>query len=86
MQERIEPSQVLDGDRLVELILGSEVSEDFRIPLFTGKRQCGISGQELLSNRATGTYTTPDVCSMDTCTAPDAVSIGVNIEAVSATF
>jgi hypothetical protein len=47
---------------------------------------CAISAQELLSNRATGTYTTPDSCSMDTCTAPDAVSVGLNIEAVSATF
>jgi hypothetical protein len=47
---------------------------------------CVVSGQELLSNRATGTYTTPDLCSMDTCTAPDAVSVGLNIEAVSATF
>jgi hypothetical protein len=47
---------------------------------------CAISAQELLSNRATGIYTTPDSCSMDTCAAADAVSVGINIEAVSATF
>jgi hypothetical protein len=47
---------------------------------------CAISAQELLSNRATGVYTTPDICTTDACTAPDAVSVGLNIEAVSATF
>lgn len=47
---------------------------------------CAISAQELLQNRATGVYTTPDVCSTSSCTAPDALSVGLNIEAVSATF
>jgi hypothetical protein len=47
---------------------------------------CKISAEEVLANPATATYTTPDGCSKDTCTTPDALSVGLNIEAVPATF
>jgi hypothetical protein len=49
-------------------------------------RDCQITGEEILANPGTSTYTSPDGCSMDTCTAADAVSVGLNIEAVAATF
>ena len=49
-------------------------------------RDCKITGEEILANPATSSSTTPDGCSMDTCTAPDALSVGINIEAVAATF
>lgn len=65
---------------LAQTIMGAADGADGTTP------DCAISAQELLRNRATGTYTTPDICSMDTCSAPDAVSVGLNIEAVSATF
>lgn len=47
---------------------------------------CKVSAQEILNNPATGGYTTPDGCSMDTCAKADAISVGLNIEAVAATF
>jgi hypothetical protein len=49
-------------------------------------KDCMISGEEILANPATASYTTPDGCSMATCTAADAVSVALNIEAVAATF
>lgn len=49
-------------------------------------RDCKITGAEILANPATATNTKPDICSMATCSAPDAISIGMNIEAVAATF
>jgi hypothetical protein len=49
-------------------------------------KDCQISADEILANPATAAYTRPDVCSMSTCSAPDAVSVGLNIEAVKATF
>ncbi|HSR98443.1 MAG TPA: hypothetical protein VLM79_15400 [Kofleriaceae bacterium] len=49
-------------------------------------RDCKISADEILANPATASDTKPDVCSMDSCAAPDAISIGINIEAVAATF
>lgn len=47
---------------------------------------CKITAEEILANPATATYTTPDGCSMNTCAAADAISVGLNIEAVAATF
>jgi hypothetical protein len=49
-------------------------------------KDCKISGEEILANPATATYTSADSCSMATCSAADAVSVGLNIEAVAATF
>lgn len=51
-----------------------------------GHPDCKITGAEILANPATISSTTPDGCSKDTCTAADAISIGLNIEAVAATF
>jgi hypothetical protein len=49
-------------------------------------KDCKITGDEILANPATASDLKPDVCSMDTCSAPDAISVGMNIEAVAATF
>jgi hypothetical protein len=49
-------------------------------------KDCMISGEEILANPATASYTMPDGCSMATCSAADAISVGINIEAVAATF
>jgi hypothetical protein len=47
---------------------------------------CKLSVDEVLGNSVIGPLLAPDSCSMDTCTAPDAISVGLKIDAVSATF
>ncbi|HEU4734412.1 MAG TPA: hypothetical protein VFT22_41260 [Kofleriaceae bacterium] len=47
---------------------------------------CKVSAAELFAFGPVKTVLTPDSCSQDTCSAPDALSIGVKIEAVKATF
>jgi hypothetical protein len=47
---------------------------------------CMISVDEILGNPVVAPLLTPDSCSMDSCTESDALSIGVKVEAVKATF
>jgi hypothetical protein len=47
---------------------------------------CQVSVDEILAFPGTSAFTSPDVCSMDSCSAADAISVGLNIEAVAATF
>lgn len=47
---------------------------------------CVITTEEILSFPLVASLLTPDSCSMDSCTAPDSLSIGVQVQAVKATF
>jgi hypothetical protein len=47
---------------------------------------CVITVPEILNYPIVKTVLQPDSCSQETCKAPDALSIGVKIEAVKATF
>jgi hypothetical protein len=47
---------------------------------------CQVSIDEILAFPGTAAFTSPDGCSKDTCSAADAISVGLNIEAVAATF
>jgi hypothetical protein len=47
---------------------------------------CKLSIDELVNNPVISDYLKPDACSMDTCSAPDALSVGIQINAVAATF
>jgi hypothetical protein len=49
-------------------------------------KDCKISADEIIAFPATATFLSPDSCSMETCSAADAISVGLNIEAVAATF
>jgi hypothetical protein len=49
-------------------------------------RDCRVSADEIIAFPGTATYLSPDSCSMATCSAADAISVGLNIEAVAATF
>ena len=49
-------------------------------------RNCQISVDEILANSVTGPSTRPDGCSMQTCTAADALSVGIVVDAVAATY
>jgi hypothetical protein len=52
----------------------------------TSPKDCMLTVDELFGNQIVGPMLTPDSCSMDTCTTPDALSIGIQVEAVKATF
>jgi hypothetical protein len=58
--------------------------------LFDGKdgtvADCKISVAEIAGNAIIKSLLGPDVCSMDTCTAPDALSLGIQVQTVKATF
>lgn len=47
---------------------------------------CVITNEELIAGIATSGFVNPDVCSTDSCSTADAISLGVGIEAVKATF
>jgi hypothetical protein len=49
-------------------------------------KDCKVTLAEIAANALIKGLLAPDVCSMKTCTAPDAVSIGVKFHAVKATF
>jgi hypothetical protein len=49
-------------------------------------RDCQITTEELLGFPIVKSLLGPDSCSKDSCTAPDALSVGVKVEAVKATF
>lgn len=51
-----------------------------------GPVDCAITPNELGKTSIVGTVLQPDVCSTASCTAPDALSIGVKVHAVKATF
>ena len=60
------------------------------IGLFDGDdgtaKDCKVSVAEIAGNLAVKPYITPDVCSAKSCTAPDALSIGLKVHAVKASF
>lgn len=49
-------------------------------------KDCNITIDELFGNPVVAPMLKPDSCSTDTCTTADALSIGVQIQAVKATF
>lgn len=52
----------------------------------TMPKDCNLSVDELFGNSIVAPILTPDSCSMDSCAAADALSIGIGFEAVKATF
>lgn len=51
-----------------------------------GNADCKLSVDEILNAGPVKLQLQPDSCSMDSCTAPDSLSIGVKIQAVKAMF
>lgn len=49
-------------------------------------RDCVVSQAEFMNSNFIKAVLLPDVCSTATCTAPDALSIGIKVDAVKATF
>jgi hypothetical protein len=49
-------------------------------------RDCEVSAAEFMNSNFIKAVLLPDVCSTATCTAPDALSIGIKVDAVKATF
>jgi hypothetical protein len=49
-------------------------------------KDCVLTTDELFTNPIVGPMLVPDGCSMDTCAAGDALGIGIQVEAVKATF
>jgi hypothetical protein len=47
---------------------------------------CKISNEEIAGNAVIKSLLGPDVCSSKSCTAPDALSLGIQVTAVKATF
>jgi len=47
---------------------------------------CAISIAEINSNALIKSFLAPDVCSKESCSAPDAVSLGIKLHLVKATF
>jgi len=58
--------------------------------LFDGKDgttpDCTISATEIAKSPFTSGFFAPDICSTKTCTAPDALSLGIQVQTVKATF
>jgi len=52
----------------------------------TMPKDCMLTVDELFGNQIVGPMLTPDSCSTDSCTTADALSIGVRVQAVKATF
>jgi len=49
-------------------------------------RDCQISVEEIAANAVMRSLLAPDICSTTTCTAPDALSFGIKVQTVKATF
>jgi hypothetical protein len=49
-------------------------------------RDCKISTAEIAGNVLIKSLLAPDVCSTDTCDAPDALSLGIQVQTVKGTF
>ncbi len=62
------------------------------IGLFDGKTaeeptvNCEVSLQEISNSPALKPFLAPDICSTATCAAPDALSLGIKVDVVKATF
>ena len=56
------------------------------LKLLDANKDCTISLDELTQNPTIKAQLTPDVCSTSSCTTPDALSIGIQVQAVKATF
>jgi len=64
-------------DSQANLLLGLGLDAD---------HNCMISTDEVLNFSVTKSLLVPDSCSKDSCSAPDAISIGLPVQAVKATF
>ena len=53
---------------------------------FDTNNDCQLSVDEILASGTVQTFIAPDVCTTSSCTKPDGVSIGVQVQAVKATF
>lgn len=53
---------------------------------FDTNADCMLSADEILNNQFTKTLLQPDSCSTDSCKTSDALSFGVKVQAVKATF
>jgi hypothetical protein len=51
-----------------------------------GTKDCIISVDEIAGNGVIKAYLAPDVCSMSSCSAPDSLSLGIQVQTVKATF
>jgi hypothetical protein len=49
-------------------------------------KDCNISTEEIAGHALIKSLLGPDVCSTTTCTAPDALSLGIQVQTVKATF
>lgn len=58
----------------------------FAFGLFDTNADCTVSADEILHSQFFQTYLQPDVCIADSCANPDGVSVGVEVQAVKATF
>lgn len=65
------------GEKVINLLDGDLAPAD---------KDCVISVDEILKAPVIAAVLTPDSCSQDTCTAADSLSIGVQVQAVKATF
>jgi hypothetical protein len=53
---------------------------------FDADHDCALSMDELLGNTLVAPTLKPDSCSKDSCTTPDALSMGIQVQAVKASF
>jgi len=49
-------------------------------------KDCQISVDEIIQSNFIKAVLAPDICSTATCTAPDALSFGIKVDAVKATI
>jgi hypothetical protein len=49
-------------------------------------KDCNISTEEIAGNPIIKSLFSPDICGTTTCTAPDALSLGIQVQTVKATF
>jgi hypothetical protein len=65
---------------------GARLISVFDGDLAVADRNCTVTNDEILGNAVIQSALQPDACSKDTCAAADALSIGVKLETVKASF
>jgi len=65
------------ADSQAALLLGLGIEPD---------NSCMVTVDQVLNSPAVKTELQPDSCSMDSCTTPDSISLGVQVQAVKAAF
>jgi hypothetical protein len=56
------------------------------VVLLDGDGDCVITADEIIKSPETQSLLSADVCSTESCSTADAVSLGVQVDAVKATF